>query len=520
MHTIDIMRGSDVFFTIKPDESSVQVKRIMAENEIRLQFAVNHQCAFLIGDYCTVYGEVYKLNKPATEEKITVNEYRYNMTMEGYQYDLTKVMYLFYGDDNSIKEGDFALMGNAETFIDLLLKNLQRIDNSWTKGQVLPSDYKNLTFSNDSCYSALGKISEAFETEFWIEGKTIHLTKRSYITGWLLRQGRNHGLYTITRKPVDNTSIVTRLYAFGSDKNIPSDYRNYSNRLKLPEPDIYLEKNIDKYGVIERTEIFADIFPNRTGTVTAVDAGNPYKFKDVAIDFDVNAQLLPGITAKITFNSGQLSGYTFEISNFDDPTSEFTIVRSKNETSIEVPSDLIRPGIGDQYVLTDIKMPDSYIIAAELALKDRAQAFLDLYAALNYVYTISFDPTYLTRKRIVPAIGQIIVLNDSELEVNKPIRIISTTRQLINEMMIDVDMADIIGTNTIALLQKGLGNTSTTVSNLQDDYNTNALIRNNKVLGDLKIEQGTIIAKDMKEAPGGTLKDLVIDIATGTIYWQ
>lgn len=516
MDTIDIMRGNAVFMTIKPDDSSVQVKKIMGENEIRLQFTLNAHAGFQVGDWCSVFGETYKVNKPPIEEKVP---YRFTMTMESFQFDLTKVQYMFYGDDNTIKEGDFSLMGNADTFIDLLLKNLQRIDISWTKGQVAPSEYKNLTFSNDSCLAVLGKLADAFSTEFWVEGKTIHLTKRSYLTGWLLRQGRNKGLYTITAKPVDNTSIVTRLYAFGSDQNIPSDYRNYSNRLRIPAPDLFLEKNVNAYGVIEHTEIFSDIYPHRIGKVTAVNAGNFYKFIDLDIDFNVNDQLLPGIAAKVTFNSGQLSGYEFEISKFDNALKEFTLIRAKNETAIEVPGALIRPGIGDEYVLTDIRMPDTYIQAAELKLKERALAFLDLYSSPNYVFTISFDPTYLVRKRMMPAIGQMVYLSDDELQVNKPIRVISTTRQIVKEMMIDIDVADVIGQNMIELLKSGLGSTSTSVGNLQDDFKSNSIIRSNKVIGDLKIEMGTIIMKDIKEATGGNLKPVMVDIDTGQLYW-
>lgn len=520
MDTIEIKRGTTVISTIKPDESSVQIKRVMAENEIRLQFSLSYHARFLIGDWCTVFGEVYKLNKPIVEEKLSVSLYTYTMTMEAYQYDLSKIQYLFYGDDNSIKEGDFSLVGNADTFVDLVLKNLQRIDNTWEKGQVLPSTYKNLTFSNESCYGVLGKLAEAFETEFWIEGKKIHLTKRSYLTGWLLRQGRNNGLYTITQKPVENSGIVTRIYAFGSDKNIPSDYRNYSNRLRIPAPAIYLEQNIDQFGIIEHTEVFDDIYPHRTGTITAVDAGNIYKFKDVNIDFDINAQLLSGVTAKITFNTGQLSGYVFELSRFDNLIKEFTIIRSKNETTIEVPSSTIKPAIGDQYVLTDIRMPDTYINAAELALKERAQAFLNIYSSPNYIYLISFDPSFLSRKNIIPAIGQVINLSDNELEVNKPIRIISTTRQIVKELIFDVELADILNKNTLALLKAGIAGNSTNVGDLQKSYDTNSLINNNKCLGDFKVEQGTVIGKDIKAATGGTLKFLVIDIDTGTIYWQ
>jgi hypothetical protein len=125
-------------------------------------------------------------------------------------------------------------MGTADTFMDLLLANAARV-GTWEKGQVIPTGYKNLTFSRENCYSALQRLAEAFGTEFAIEGRKMHLTKRAKDTGYEFKQGQHKGLYDVTRVNIDQTSIVTRLYAYGAQKNLPPDYRNYSQRrLKLP----------------------------------------------------------------------------------------------------------------------------------------------------------------------------------------------------------------------------------------------------------------------------------------------
>jgi hypothetical protein len=75
----------------------------------------------------------------------------------------------------------------------------------------------------------------------------------------------------------------------------------------------YIQYNTQVYGVIEQTITFDDIYPHRTGVVTGVDALNPFIFDDTLIDFDVNSYLLPGTSAKVVFNTGQLAGYSFEI---------------------------------------------------------------------------------------------------------------------------------------------------------------------------------------------------------------
>jgi hypothetical protein len=82
MDILDIYRNGAVFVSIKPDDSSVQSKTIMAENEVRLQFRLNNYVNFSINDYCTVYSEIYILNRPPVVRKISTYLYEYNLVME------------------------------------------------------------------------------------------------------------------------------------------------------------------------------------------------------------------------------------------------------------------------------------------------------------------------------------------------------------------------------------------------------------------------------------------------------
>lgn len=522
MHELKILRGGNEIVTIKPNDDSVQYKKVMGENELRLRFKLSYYANLNIGDYADVFGERYKINQLPVVDKKTKFEYDYSLNMQASYFDLTKVQYFFLGDDNTLKEPDFSLVGNADTFVNLIISNLARVYGStWVKGQVIPTDYKNLTFSANTCYEVLTQLAETFNTEFWIEGNKIHLTKRQYQTGWVFKHGKQKGLYEVIRQPADSTSIITRVYAFGSDKNLPPDYRNYSKRLLIPAPGIYLEKNTALYGINEITQIFDDIYPHRTGTVTSVDAGNPFHFNDTSMDFDINAQLLPGTSAKVTFNTGQLSGYTFEISDYNNTTKQFTILKNKNENAIDVPSTSLHPSIGDSYVLVDIQMPQTYIDKAEAALKQKAIDFLNTYCEPVYAYQIVFDPVNIKDARRVPGIGQVVRLVDNELQVDKPIRIVTATRNVINEYDIQVELSDILTKGIITQISSAINSTSTNLNNLSENVNTSTLFNNNKCIGDFKIEQGTIVAKDMTAPPAGaTLLQLYIDSATGKIYAQ
>jgi len=639
MDVIEIFRSGNLVEAIKPNDDSTQLKKIMGENELQVSFELNHVVSFNIGDYCMAYGERYSINQLPVITKVSTYRYEYSMVLQAQGFDLGKVQYLFFGDNNAMKESDFSLMGNADTFLDLIMKNLERVQPGvWQRGQTLPTSYKNLSFSKDNCYNALGKIAEAFDTEFWIEGNVIHITKRSFNTGWAFRHGKNKGLYEITRQLVSDTDIITRLYVFGADKNLPPDYNNYAKRLQMrdgdntvelipynpklvsnvswnaaltsgatervkfvwtppedtsitevilevrfkdsfepyfqitldvaspapqdflwgllecrirstptdvtpsfivgitgdlvytdpifpPDPTEkivyapalpYIEKNVAKYGVIEQTEIFDDIFPSRTGKVTAVDAASPYRFKDATIDFDLNNQLLPGTAAKITFNTGQLAGYTFDVAAFNNTTKEVRFNKNQNETALEIPNDNLRPAIGDTYVFTDILMPQSYIDDAEKRLKTKAQATLDTYADPQYSYVIKFDPKYLREKVIMPKIGDVVWLIDLELEVNKAIRVSSVTRNIVNEYDVQVELTDILSKGTIAQINSAINAANNNIAN--SDYNVAGLL-NNKVVGDFTIQQGTVVIPNIQEAPASAnLRGLAIDTNTGKVY--
>ncbi len=516
MHTIDIFRGNAIFTTIKPDDASVQAKKIMAENELRVSFKLDHYANFLINDYCTVFSEKYKLNQPPVVRKLSTYLYEYSMILQAEGFDLAKAQFLFPGLDNNLTESDFSLMGNAETFIDLILQNINRISNGWTKGQVIPTAYKNIDFTTENCYNALSRLAEEFETEFWIDGKIIHLTKMSVDTGYTFKHGRNKGLYELTRQNINNSNIATRIYAYGSEKNLPADYRNGSRRLKMP--DDFVQQYTDFYGVIEHTEIFDDIYPHRTGVITSVNILDIYKFIDTTIDFNVNDQLLPGITAKIIFNTGQLAGYQFEISSFNNGAKEFTILKNKEEKVLDLPNADLKPAIGDEYVLVDINMPAEYVNAAEEELLAKATQLLARVSTPQVAYQLVIDPVFLKKSGYSINIGGKVWIVDDAIGIHSQIRIVGTIRNLTNEYQYQVELSDSVSPTTINRIINNQVATDRNVRGIASDLQNNQLLNGNAI-GNFTIKQGTMIIEDIPETPTAVgFSDILIENSTGRIF--
>lgn len=520
MIAIDIKRGSQIVMTVKPDTNSNQSKAFMGDNLINLQFDLSTYVVFKIGDYCDVYGERYYIYELPPIKKKSKYSYEYNLTLHADYKTLSNVQYMFLDENNDLQEGDFSLMGNPETFVDLLVKNANRIDSGWVKGEVISAGYQNMTFQAENCLAVLGRLATQFNTEYKVIGKTVHLAPKRRDTGYTFRVGKDRGLYDISRSNLDSTSVVTRLYAFGATTNLPADYRNYSTRLKLPASvgEIYVEKGTGEYGIKEATQFFDDVFPHRTGKVTAVDATNPFVFRDVTLDFDVNNYLLPSTSAKVTFNTGQLAGYTFDIKagGFDNTLKKFTLLKNKNEKSIDIPSADFRPAIGDLYVLVDIKMPESYITAAENELLTKAQAWLDINSKPRVQYAMTVDPVYMRKHNIQPMDGDLVYLIDQELEVSRQIRVSSITRSFEDMYNYQVVLSDELTTDPLSALRAGQSANSRDISDLSNSQNNRA--SENNFVGDLTVEQGTIIISNLGNAPLGVTLTPVSIGSDGKLY--
>lgn len=493
-----------------------QSKAIMGDNKVTFTIKSSSMIYFRIGDFADIFNERYYIMNVPIADKSSSREYDYSVVMYADYYQLNKTQYMFYNENNELREGNFSLMGNPTEFVDKVVENANRVSSGWSRGEVIPGIYKNMTFAGETCLAALQRIANEYDTEYKIEGKKIHLAKRGRNTGITLQNGYDKGLYTIRREPIDNSSVTTRLYAFGSATNLPEDYRNGATRLLLPGTDGYIEKNVALYGIDEETKTFDDIFPHREGTVTSVNGLNVYQFSDNGIDFDVNDYKLSGVNVKVTFNTGQLAGYTFDVNQFNNLTKTFTILKNKSEKSIDIPSTTFKATIGDKYVLVDLKMPQSYIDAAEAELLTQATSYLNEVANPILKYTVTTDPTFMRKNNIVLSPGDKIWILDTELEVSRAIRINDMTRSFDDEYDYNVQLSDESISGVLEAINNGIDGANRGVQDLANQVDDRS--KENNFVGDITIEQGTAVLPDMQVKPVGMATVAIVMGTDGKLY--
>src|SRR5690606_30171445 len=154
--------------------------------------------------------------------------------------------------------------------------------------------------------------------------------------------------------------------------------------------------------------------------------------------------LIPGVSAKVTFNTGQLAGYTFEIAagGYDSSTKRIKLLPNEDEEAIEVPSEFLRPAVGDKYVITDIIMPESYVIAAENKLKTEAIKWLNENSRPRLQYHVTADPVYFKQNDIEITLGGRVRVIDEDFDLNQFLRITAITRDLQNPYDVQFELAE------------------------------------------------------------------------------
>lgn len=452
MNSLTIYRQpSTEVVTINIDEKTVYQKRLMAEHFIKCEFIYDSVIALHIGDYITypIGGENYYINRLPTIVKNSNSSFQYTIIFESDIADLNKKLYI-----SSDGLAQFSLNGTAEDFIDLLITNINSISSGWSKGVVTAVDPITLEFANESCRAVLVRVAEYFKLEFDVVAKVITMTKSiGSVTAYNFQYGKNLGLYKLDRQQVSDQNILTKVFGFGGTRNIPYTYRSGAKRLVFESGgNRYLTKNDGLYGIIEGQFTDDNIFPQRTGLLSAVsyaasaawNANTDY-LTDSAIDFDLNNYKIEGKgLGSIVFKSGDNSGVECEVWKYDNTNKRFYINPFTDSDGYIQPNMLNHPHVGDSYTIVNISMPQSYVDTAETALQVTTQAFIDENSVPMVVYTCEIDPKYAASIGLVLNAGDKVTVVDTDLGVNALIRVSALEFPLVNPYQIKAVIADFV----------------------------------------------------------------------------
>lgn len=428
-------------FSFVENTGSVYRKTLMKEDYILLHFSVYQPVLFEKGDYCeTEFGrfEIVDLVFP-----------KYNTSTGGYDYELRldaeyykwKNKILFYDRQGGNREASWNLTRTPDAHLSIVVSNLKSLGYTYNSGveytfsidSTVEKSAKLIQYDNTNIIDALTKIAETWDAEWWIVDNVIHLGRCEYNTAVDFEL---NGLVSEMSRSESNDNYATRVYAFGSTRNLPTNYRPditgvvvdgvVQRRLMLPEGTPYVDAfpDMSTEEAVEEVVVFEDVYPKRIGTMSDVTTKeytdkienedgtttevkwNAYRFRDSGITFS-KEYIIPGQELRIVFQSGPLNGMDFAVTfnpgaadeknsdgSWNSAAQLWEIVRNE-DYGRELPSAPLIPENGNTYVLYgyDTKFVSvSMIPDAEKELLEKTKSYVEKSKIDPSVYTCVMDP--------------------------------------------------------------------------------------------------------------------------------
>lgn len=400
---------------------------LMKEDYIILPFSVPSPIPFKIGDYVDLAGELDESlgGKLAKIYEITdIQKPTYNTSTGGYDYELKLDAYYWkwknkvfkYTPEHAGSEASWSLTAALDVQLGVFLRNLKALgytyrgtDFTFSIDDTVENKAVAMTYDNINLLDALFSMAgeDKWNCDCWITDNVIHFGRNEF--GDAVKIERGVEASSITRSESQGT-YATRIYAFGSTKNIPTNYRPtdeqavvngvVQKRLMLPADTPYIDayEGMSQEEAIEDVVVFDDVYPRRVGTLSDVHTRTEevdnedgtketityYRYKDTELE-SKEEYIIEGQELQVTFKSGKLNGMVFGVIFNPTPKDEtrgnqlWEIVRNENYGR-PLPDEMMYPANGDEYVLSgfDIQLvSDQYIPAAEEELKEKAQKYAD-----------------------------------------------------------------------------------------------------------------------------------------------
>lgn len=400
---------------------------LMKEDYIILPFSVPSPIPFKIGDYVDLAGALDESlgGKLAKIYEITdIQKPNYNTSTGGYDYELRLDAYYWkwknkvfkYTPEHAGSEASWSLTAALDVQLGVFLRNLKALgytyrgtDFTFSIDDTVENKAVAMTYDNMNLLDALFSMAgeDKWNCDCWITDNVIHFGRNEF--GDAVKIERGVEASAITRSESQGT-YATRIYAFGSTKNIPTNYRPtdeqavvngvVQKRLMLPSGTPYIDayEGMSQEEAIEDVVVFDDVYPRRVGTLSDVHTRTEevdnedgtketityYRYKDTELEFK-EEYIIEGQELQVKFQSGKLNGMVFGVIFNPTPKDEtrgnqlWEIVRNENYGR-PLPDEMMYPANGDEYVLSgfDIQLvSDQYIPAAEEELKEKAQKYAD-----------------------------------------------------------------------------------------------------------------------------------------------
>ena len=467
--------------SVAPGDNGACSCGIQEESILAVSFTAFECIALEVYDYADFEGRRYWILERYLPQMNARREWTYSIRMSGAEGLAGQTLMVNPEDDDNPV---LTLSAPAREHAALIVANMNRRTGTteWKVGEVVVSEYIDIEYTGKYASDALSELSAAAKTEWWFDGMTLNISRCEF--GECIPLSYGNGLIrNISRNIAEGVKFFTRLFPVGSSRNIDPDKYGHS-RLQLPDGIRYVEQDTD-LGIIEHfeQEAFERIFPRRIGTVGVVrheerigEDGKPFTvwyFTDPEIPFDPNQYEIGGLVKRVTFQSGELLGREFEV-NYDSQKKEFEIITQwPYDDDMQLPSEPLIPASGDEYVLWNISMPESYYPAAEQEFKTAVDAFISENRKDVSVFQAQTDFTVIDQRALDLRPGQRIRLESAEYFPDtgfRETRIVSISRSVVRPGSMTLKMSDVLSTGRISRIESNIASVERLTKQVSSEF--------------------------------------------------
>lgn len=153
----------------------------------------------------------------------------------------------------------------------------------------------SITVDSQTCWQALALVNEKWDINFIVRGRNIYVGTTGIQANHIFKYGLGNGLYEIVQNADSDQSVVTRLRAYGSEKNLPSHYyadlgvKYVANITKVVAATTHVELELD----IDYIETY---FKNQRKYIVSVESGEQSGGWVLKVTFDFKTEITGYVT--------------------------------------------------------------------------------------------------------------------------------------------------------------------------------------------------------------------------------
>lgn len=330
MELVDIKDISgNLRFSTPINEGSKRHFLLMKEDYITLKFSLANPVYFQLGDGIDnelgIF-ELVDLYKPAYNT--TTGAYDYELRLDAY-YWKWKNKKFFYTPETTGREAGWNLTAPLNVHLNVFLDNLKALGYKFRKEEftyeidnTVANTSKLVSYDNVNLIDALTQMAETWECEWWIENHKIRFGRCEYSSPVDFKAGdltdtENVNVNSMQRSD-SQTTYATRVYAFGSTRNIPASYRKSL---------IFDVKKVDGRDIADtERELKSNFFPSSSHIGISTFNINVFKEGEMTgaqdgykVMTDIFAPSMPASSYRISFHSMPIFLTTRFTSNIKNP---------------------------------------------------------------------------------------------------------------------------------------------------------------------------------------------------------